>query len=198
MRLTRLSRARQRSLTGDNGCTGAFFDPCRYLRSQYQSRHGLVRAWADTLRQRATLDDVLKAQHAGGFAHQPSMTALWLRTLCLRRWAGLSATGPQRADLSSIHLSLGLGTPNPGAADSDHRIVNGSNIFRSGFGPLLPGCIRVAFNDLVGLERALHSKTVAALIVEPIRGKAVNNTCQGLPQERCQSVPALWNLVHRR
>jgi acetylornithine/succinyldiaminopimelate/putrescine aminotransferase len=63
--------------------------------------------------------------------------------------------------------------------------LNGSNIFRSGFGPLLPGCIRVAFNDLVGLERALHSKTVAALIVEPIRGKAVNNTCQGLPQERC-------------
>ena len=79
---------------GDNGCTGAFFDPCRYLGSQYQSRHGLVRAWADTLRQRATLDDVLKAQHAGGFAHQPSMTALWLRTLCLRRWAGLSAQRP--------------------------------------------------------------------------------------------------------
>ena len=101
MRLTRLSGARQRSLTGDDGCTGAFFDPCRYLRSQYQSRHGLVRAWADALRQRATLDDVLKAQHAGGFAHQPSMTALWLRTLCLRRWAGLSATGPQRADLRS-------------------------------------------------------------------------------------------------
>ena len=39
----------------------------------------------------------------------------------------------------------------------------------------MPGCIRVAFNDLVGLERALHSKTVAAFIVEPIRGKAVNN-----------------------
>ena len=34
--------------------------------------------------------------------------------------------------------------------------LNGSDMFRSGFGPLLPGCIRVPFNDLVGLERALH------------------------------------------
>ena len=48
---------------GDKGRTGAFFDHCRYLRSQYQTRHGLVRAWADTLRQRTTLD-VLNAQHA--------------------------------------------------------------------------------------------------------------------------------------
>jgi hypothetical protein len=48
---------------GDKGRTGAFFDHCRYLRSKYQPRHGLVRAWADTLRQRTTLD-VLNAQHA--------------------------------------------------------------------------------------------------------------------------------------
>lgn len=39
---------------------------------------------------------------------------------------------------------------------------------------LLPGCIRVPFNDLVGLEQALHSQTVAAFIVEPIQGKSVN------------------------
>ena len=36
--------------------------------------------------------------------------------------------------------------------------VNGDEIFRSGFGPLLPGCIEVPFNDLVALERALGFK----------------------------------------
>jgi ornithine--oxo-acid transaminase len=51
--------------------------------------------------------------------------------------------------------------------------VNGDEMFRSGFGPLLPGCIEVPFNNLVALERALASKTIAAFIVEPIQGKGV-------------------------
>jgi ornithine--oxo-acid transaminase len=51
--------------------------------------------------------------------------------------------------------------------------VIGDEIFRSGFGPLLPGCIEVPFNDLAALERALSSKEIAAFIVEPIQGKGV-------------------------
>ena len=51
--------------------------------------------------------------------------------------------------------------------------VIGDDIFRSGFGPLLPGCVEVPFNDVAALERALASKTVAAFIVEPIQGKGV-------------------------
>jgi ornithine--oxo-acid transaminase len=51
--------------------------------------------------------------------------------------------------------------------------INGDEIFRAGFEPLLPNCIRVPFNDLPALERALHSRTVAAFIVEPIQGKGV-------------------------
>ena len=51
--------------------------------------------------------------------------------------------------------------------------VNGDEMFRSGFGPLLPGCIEVPFNDIVALERALASNTAAAFIVEPIQGKGV-------------------------
>ncbi|HME30496.1 MAG TPA: aspartate aminotransferase family protein [Pseudolabrys sp.] len=51
--------------------------------------------------------------------------------------------------------------------------VNGDEIFRSGFGSLLPGCIEVPFNDLLALERALASKSAAAFIVEPIQGKGV-------------------------
>jgi ornithine--oxo-acid transaminase len=52
--------------------------------------------------------------------------------------------------------------------------LNGDEIFRSGFEPLLPDCIHVPFNDLFALEKALHSRTVAAFIVEPIQGKGVN------------------------
>jgi ornithine--oxo-acid transaminase len=46
--------------------------------------------------------------------------------------------------------------------------------FRGGFGPLLPGCTAVPWNDLVALEQALCSRQVAAFIVEPIQGKGVN------------------------
>lgn len=52
--------------------------------------------------------------------------------------------------------------------------LNGEEIFREGFGPLLPNCNAVPFNDLEALEKALSSKDVAAFIVEPIQGKGVN------------------------
>jgi ornithine--oxo-acid transaminase len=52
--------------------------------------------------------------------------------------------------------------------------LNGENIFREGFGPLLQGCSAVPFNDLAALEQALSNKDVAAFIVEPIQGKGVN------------------------
>lgn len=47
-------------------------------------------------------------------------------------------------------------------------------MFRNGFGPLLPGCEPVPFNDLAALERALAAGDVAGFIVEPIQGKGVN------------------------
>src|ERR1700710_2327051 len=46
--------------------------------------------------------------------------------------------------------------------------------FRGGFGPLLPGCSSIPFNDLSALEKVLSSRQVAAFIVEPIQGKGVN------------------------
>src|SRR5690348_1856467 len=44
------------------------------------------------------------------------------------------------------------------------------NNFRGGFGPLLPDCTVVPFNNLEALERALSSRQVAAFIVEPVQG----------------------------
>ena len=52
--------------------------------------------------------------------------------------------------------------------------LNGEDVFRDGFEPLLPDCLSVPFNDLDALERALRSRATAAFIVEPIQGKGVN------------------------
>jgi ornithine--oxo-acid transaminase len=52
--------------------------------------------------------------------------------------------------------------------------LNGEQIFREGFGPLLPACDAIPFNDLSALERALQKRDVAAFIFEPIQGKGVN------------------------
>lgn len=52
--------------------------------------------------------------------------------------------------------------------------LNGEEIFKEGFGPLLPNCNAIPFNNLEALEKALSSKDVAAFIVEPIQGKGVN------------------------
>ena len=52
--------------------------------------------------------------------------------------------------------------------------LNGDAIFRDDFGPLLPDCVCIPFNDLVALEKALNSRKISAFIVEPIQGKGVN------------------------
>jgi ornithine--oxo-acid transaminase len=52
--------------------------------------------------------------------------------------------------------------------------LNGEEAFRRGFEPFLPGCIRIPFNDLSALEKALHPRTTSGFIVEPIQGKGVN------------------------
>src|SRR5512144_27205 len=52
--------------------------------------------------------------------------------------------------------------------------LNGDEMFREGFGPLLGDCARVPFNDVLALERALKGGDVAAFVFEPIQGKGVN------------------------
>lgn len=73
--------------------------------------------------------------------------------------------------------------------------LNGDDVFRDGFGPLLPGCHAVPFGDLDALQRELERGDVAAFVVEPVQGKGVN-----LPppdylvgaQERCRRAGALF------
>lgn len=52
--------------------------------------------------------------------------------------------------------------------------LTGEALFREGFGPLLPDCVEVPFNDLPALEAELAKGHVAAFVVEPISGKGVN------------------------
>jgi len=73
--------------------------------------------------------------------------------------------------------------------------LNGETIFREGFGPLLPGCVAVPFNDLAALEEALSNHDVAAFIVEPIQGKGVNLPADDYLKEvgrLCQHYGALF------
>ncbi len=52
--------------------------------------------------------------------------------------------------------------------------INGDEVFREGFGPLLPETHRIPFNDLPALERVLARHEIAAFIVEPVQGHGVN------------------------
>ncbi|RIL07628.1 MAG: aspartate aminotransferase family protein [Proteobacteria bacterium] len=52
--------------------------------------------------------------------------------------------------------------------------INGMEEFRDGFGPLLPDCVRIPFDDLAALENALRGRDVAAFVVEPIIGHGVH------------------------
>jgi acetylornithine/succinyldiaminopimelate/putrescine aminotransferase len=51
--------------------------------------------------------------------------------------------------------------------------LNGDESFREGFGSLLPGATKVDFNNLEQVEAELLTESVAAVVMEPIRGKGV-------------------------
>jgi ornithine--oxo-acid transaminase len=73
--------------------------------------------------------------------------------------------------------------------------LNGDAIFRTGFEPLLPECVKIPFNDLAALEQALASRRIAAFIVEPIQGKGVNMPADGYlaaAAELCRKHGALF------
>jgi ornithine--oxo-acid transaminase len=57
--------------------------------------------------------------------------------------------------------------------------VNGADFFRERFGEMLPGGIKVPFNDLPALEQALGKGSAAAFIVEPVQGKSCEVVADG-------------------
>ena len=47
----------------------------------------------------------------------------------------------------------------------------GSDFWRDSFGPMLGGTHKVAFGDLVGIEKQPATKTIAAVVLEPIQAE---------------------------
>ena len=76
--------------------------------------------------------------------------------------------------------------------------LNGDDMFRAGFGPLLPDCVSVPFDDLAALEQALSSRNVAAFIVEPIQGKGVNLPSDGYLKSAAELCRKYGDVVCRR
>ena len=72
--------------------------------------------------------------------------------------------------------------------------LNGSEVFREGFGPLLPTG-RVPFGDAEALRRELEAGDVAAFFVEPVQGKGVHVAPEGYLREAarlCREYGALF------
>ncbi len=73
--------------------------------------------------------------------------------------------------------------------------LNGDDVFRDGFGPLLPACDPVPWGDLDALAGALARGDVAAFVVEPVQGKGVNLPPEGYlssAQRLCHETGALF------
>jgi ornithine--oxo-acid transaminase len=51
--------------------------------------------------------------------------------------------------------------------------INGDEMLREGFGPFLPGCMPVRFNNLEDVEKALQTREFAAFILEPIQSRCI-------------------------
>ena len=57
--------------------------------------------------------------------------------------------------------------------------VNGADFFKERFGEFAPGAVKIPFNDLPALEKALAAKDVAGFIVEPMQGKTCEVVADG-------------------
>jgi ornithine--oxo-acid transaminase len=91
-----------------------------------------------------------------------------------------TSTGAEAVDSAMKFARAATGRPRLISCDSSFHGVTlgplslvGDDFFKEGFGPLLPGCVRVRFGDLARLEAELRAGDVAAFIVEPIQGRMV-------------------------
>ncbi len=117
--------------------------------------------------------------------HYSPLAGMLAQELSQRLPKGLDAvfftsTGAEAVDSAMKFARAATGRPRLISCDSSFHGVTlgplslvGDEFFKEGFGPLLPGCERVRFGDLAGLEAQLSAEDVAAFIVEPIQGRMV-------------------------
>ena len=150
--------------------------------------------------------DTLQATLAAGLVdgvqiHYSPLAGMLAEALSRRLPAGLDATffassGAEAVDSAMKFARAATGRPRLISCESSFHGVTlgplslvGDEFFKEGFGPLLPGCVRVPFGDLARLEAQLSAKDVAAFIVEPIQGRMVRLAPAGYlraAQELCR------------
>jgi ornithine--oxo-acid transaminase len=153
---------------------------------------------------RATLDADLVD---GVQLHYSAMAGMLAEALSQRLPPGLDAvffasTGAEAVDSAMKFARAATGRPRLISCDSSFHGVTlgplslvGDDFLKEGFGPLVPGCERVAFGDLARLEAELRAKDVAAFIVEPIQGRMVTPPPDGYlraAQELCRRYGTLF------
>ncbi len=137
----------------------------------------------------AALRQVLEAQLPGLVQLDVSLLAGILAEKLLARLPGMERaffcnSGAEAVEAAIKFARMATGRPRILYCDQAfHGLtygalsLNGTEMFRKGFGPLLPECVKIPFNDLTALEAALKAgakeSEVAAFIVEPIQGKGV-------------------------
>jgi ornithine--oxo-acid transaminase len=145
---------------------------------------------------RDVLQAVLSADLVDGVQlHYSSLAGMLAEALSRLMPEGLDAafftsTGAEAVDSAMKFARAATGRPRLLSCDSSFHGVTlgplslvGDEFFKEGFGPLLPGCHRVRFGDLAGLEAELRHKDVAAFIVEPIQGREVTLPPEGYLQQ---------------
>jgi ornithine--oxo-acid transaminase len=141
---------------------------------------------------RETLQATLAADLVDGVQiHYSVLSGMLAEAISARLPAGLDAmfftsAGAEAVDAAMKFARAATGRPRFLSCDSSFHGVTlgplslvGDEFFKEGFGPLLPGCQRVPFGDLDGLESELRSEDVAAFIVEPIQGREVTLPPEG-------------------
>lgn len=115
----------------------------------------------------------------------PLLSGLLAEELVRRMPAGLDAVffGNSGADAVDTAIKFArAAVKRPRVLYLDHAFhgltlgtlpINGGEAFQEGFGPLMPGFVKLEMNDLDALERELRQGDVAAFILEPIQGKGV-------------------------
>ncbi|HEV3034869.1 MAG TPA: aspartate aminotransferase family protein [Solirubrobacteraceae bacterium] len=158
--------------------------------------------------------DVLQATLAadmldGVQIHYSPLAGMLAEALSQRLPSGLDAvffasTGAEAVDSAMKFARAATGRPRLISCDSSFHGVTlgplslvGDEFFKEGFGPLLPGCVRVPFGDLARLEAQLRAKDVAAFILEPIQGRMVTLPPDGYlqgAQELCRRYGTMFVL----
>lgn len=89
---------------------------------------------------------------------------------------------------TALKIARKWGYEKKGVAENDAVIIIAENNFhgrtttiisfsndenaRKNFGPYTPGFVKIPYNDITALEKALENKNVVAFLVEPIQGEA--------------------------